>query len=588
MIMTKEIMKKYFKYTLMLMVLFATSCSKDFLENKPTDSLDPSKIDESKIGEMRNAIYAYIGGSQVFKAGYVDNAYSRNAWDSNGLIVQQNTLTSAINEGYSYSGIRNTNMLIHYLDILDLDQSIKDKYRAEARVMRAWIYMRLTMTFGDVPLVTVYNEPFPDGIARTPKEEIRKWVINEFKEAISALPEKNDPNRYNKYMAEALLARAAYYFGDYQLAKTSAQNVIDKGGYQLYRVGELTGDQKDDAELYKQLITDPNIDKDKFIKGIFNYNNLWNVDNNPETIIAKEYFADTEEYADFVRFSALLCPYMTDKQGWNTVAPIQDLVDSYWTASGDAPTVPTVEERKAKYRTLREEVDAIGGDYQEAVKSIANDLASKPYLDEFKNRDSRLYATIVFPFSPINYYVKGGYGRYEFEVANYGQSGYSWRKASGGENHGTYWGGGYYLGGNDVPLVRLAEMYLILAESTVHVEGYNSTAQDALNMLRDRCGMPNVDPSLGKNEALDMIRKERRIELAGEGLRYYDIRLYEDPELNGGYKGTQAASVVMQGVTYDIEGHKCVDKQWDARLMYMPIPVTALDKNPLLEQNNGY
>ena len=82
---------------------------------------------------------------------------------------------------------------------------------------------------------------------------------------------------------------------------------------------------------------------------------------------------------------------------------------------------------------------------------------------------------------------------------------------------------------------------LIYAEAHTHTAGFDSQTQAALNELRDRCGMPDVPTSLSKEEGLELIANERRIELAAEG----HLR---------------------------------------------PIPQTAIDLNPLLadDQNPGY
>ena len=151
-------------------------------------------------------------------------------------------------------------------------------------------------------------------------------------------------------------------------------------------------------------------------------------------------------------------------------------------------------------------------------------------------------------------------------------------------------GGAYYGTGVDFPVIRLAEMLLIYAEAHTQNTGYDGTVVAELNKLRTRAGMPEVPTGLSKNDAIDFIRKERRIELAGEGLRFFDIRLYEDDTRNGGFKGTEAASIVMTGQIRDVVGKLGAKKIWAPRLMYMPLPTTALDKNKNagMKQNPGY
>ena len=159
---------------------------------------------------------------------------------------------------------------------------------------------------------------------------------------------------------------------------------------------------------------------------------------------------------------------------------------------------------------------------------------------------------------------------------------------SGADDAVSVWGDDYFMSGADFPVIRLAEMLLIFAESHTQKTGYDASVTTELNKLRTRCGMPSVPAGMGKAQAIDFIRSERRIELAGEGLRFFDIRLYEDNQRNGGFVGTEAASAVMKGQTYDVIGNLSALKTWENRLMFMPLPVTSMDKNPALIQNNGY
>jgi starch-binding outer membrane protein, SusD/RagB family len=79
----------------------------------------------------------------------------------------------------------------------------------------------------------------------------------------------------------------------------------------------------------------------------------------------------------------------------------------------------------------------------------------------------------------------------------------------------------------NTPLIRLAEMYLIRAEANYH-EGSTSEALNDINTIRRRVSLPDKTGLAGSN-LLRQIYKERRLELAFEGLRLYDIRTQKDP-----------------------------------------------------------
>lgn len=121
---------------------------------------------------------------------------------------------------------------------------------------------------------------------------------------------------------------------------------------------------------------------------------------------------------------------------------------------------------------------------------------------------------------------------------------------------------------------------LIYAEAHTHTAGFDSQTQAALNELRDRCGMPDVPESLGKQEAINFLRNERRIELAVEGHRFDDVRRY----------GIDYCKEYLNGPSTAPDGSVVVNKTWNDRLLLMPIPTTAIDVNPLLkdDQNPGY
>ncbi len=578
----------------------SVACSDDFFEYKPTGELDSSMMNAGLAGSLRNSAYAYIGAnmsgySAPFMDGYADNGYSRNAWDSNGASVQSNSLTPSQNYGYdwAYGGIRKCNLLIESLVGSPLSQTIIDKYTNEARVIRAWLYADLTLRFGDVIHITKVADDYPDGLERTAASTIRTWVLSELTEAAAALPTSNDKGYLNRAQATAVLARYAYYFGEYAQAETAAKYVIDNGGYSLHTVSSLTAAQQADAAYIKQLVdfTSAGISEDAFIKGIFSYMGIWKADGSPEVILAKEYIP-TAEKGNYLRVTALMSPNQVDKQAWATIVPIQQLVDAYWAVDGKTkPTLTDRTVREGQFKTLQASITqaaATAGVSKSAyVASTLSTVVADQYMDQYRNRDARLYASVVFPFSAINEFVPGAYQIYEQDIVNYGRSGFTFRKMTGADDVAPLWGGGYYGTGVDFPIIRLAEMYLVLAEAHTQTTGYDATAVAALNKLRTRLGMPEVPTGLAKNDALDFIRRERRLELAGEGLRFFDIRLYEDDTRNGGYKGTEAASSVMTGQIFDVLGTPGAKLTWATRLNLLPLPTSAVDKNPKLQGNNN-
>ena len=139
---------------------------------------------------------------------------------------------------------------------------------------------------------------------------------------------------------------------------------------------------------------------------------------------------------------------------------------------------------------------------------------------------------------------------------------------------------GYYGSADDYPTIRYAEVLLTFAEAHLMTTGWDEQVRSALDKIRNRCGMPAVPQNLTKQDAIDFVRNERRIELAVEGHRFDDVRRY----------GEEYCQKYLNGPSTAPDGSVVVNKKWDKRLMLMPIPTSAIDMNPLLkdDQNPGY
>lgn len=364
---------------------------------------------------------------------------------------------------------------------------------------------------------------------------------------------------------------------------------MDKGGFSLFKVNELTEAQKKEAEEMELYIDFDKygIDRDAFIKGIFSYETLWHTENgnpdNPEYVMTRQYTASSWDYQDMTRYTSIRPNQLG---GWSSVTPTQNLVDAYWTVEGKTPTTPSIEKRKEAYSKIKKDLDDYKAPEGEAkFISFASNLINSgklkdyEYMQEFRNRDSRLYASVLFPFKG---WYETNYGTdfiYEWikNGNNESKTGFNFRKMSPLENDAN--NDGQATG--DYPCIRYAEILLIFAEAHTQTTGFDGQTQAALNQLRERCGMPDVPTSLGKEEGLNLIKTERRIELAGEGMRSDDLSRYGDAYWN--------AQLNNVPITMP-DGEKVLTMKWDSRMSLRPIPQTAIDLNPLLatDQNPGY
>ena len=128
-------------------------------------------------------------------------------------------------------------------------------------------------------------------------------------------------------------------------------------------------------------------------------------------------------------------------------------------------------------------------------------------------------------------------------------------------------------------LFRYAEALLTLAEAENELNGPTTIAYDAINEVRNRpsVDMPDVTPGLSKEEFREVLRRERRVEFAGEGLFYLDIKRW------------MTAEIVMNQPGLDKDGNVIEERNFNPNRDYLwPIPDREILLNPNLEQNPGY
>ncbi len=585
-------MKTYIKNIAVIIAFIGafTACDLDVVPPGEISAENFWKTDKDAWYAL-NSCYHKMKALDIRDEMCTDNAHSHKPWEGPFELVQQNGIGTGTPYGnYSFESVRVANTFLENVDKCEMDQSIRERMKGEARFFRAFAYLDLTQYYGKVAIVTdvlAYDAP---NVPRNSVEEVRSFILSELAEVATILPEKysggylNESGRVTRYGALALRARAALYFGNYSEAEKSAKAVMDSNQYALFRTTSL-----DDAQLQEakemELFVDfekLGIDKDKFFKGMFSYETLWQKSNaspaNPEYVLTHEYMADANARDEF-RYTYFIPLSMSIHHGYSSYEPMQDLIDAYWDIDGKTMRNNiSVEERKANYAAIWNKAKGLNAaDYKAFVTS--NDLMSYDYMKEFKNRDSRLYVSFMIPFKGWHGSPKGEfYYKWDPDVVNKNGNeswtGFSYRKMVAVEPYDRF------ASPEDYPTIRYAEVLLTFAEARLMNTGYDAEVRAALNDLRDRCGMPNVPENLSKEEAINFLRNERRIELAVEGHRYDDVRRY----------GSEYCKKYLHGPSTAPDGSVVVNKQWDDRLMLMPIPTSAIDSNPLLkdDQNPGY
>ncbi len=547
---------------LIITTVLLNSCSEDILDKQPLSDISDKNIFNDDV-----LMEAYVNGTYktfrffqfgaFFTEGSTDNAqntegqyirYNRNETtpDNGGFFTQE-----AWSHNYSY--IRKVNLFFLKTENgSNVTPKIFKRLTAEMRFLRAWSYFNLISWYGDVPLVTDVIELGSESFdrSRTPYDEVVTFIVNDLDAAILDLPiEAFNANtgKATRGAAMALKSRVLLY------AASSLHNPNnDMSKWQA---------ASDAAETAMNL-PEYNIDPD--------YSNIYNETRSNEVMYGRGY--TLENPANFIAWA-----------GWNFV------IDRYYLPAGYGYKVDN------RFTVLQSLVDA----YETKDGNPLNPQ------DPWNNRDPRLDMTIIHHNSIVN--VRGTPTTIEFHVDKNdptnatlagpaasiqdtgSRSGYNILKQTdpskelktSNPDHFKPW---VYF--------RLAEMYLNYAEAQIEL-GNDANARTAINVVRSRANvnMPNVTES--GNDLRLRYRNERRVELALENHRWYDIIRWKigdvvltQPAMGVTILRDNTTIPFTDSYTYD----KVLDnlRTWNLSMSYLPIPRSEIEASPSLTQNPGY
>lgn len=539
-------MKRLLVYMLAGMSLIGTSCS-DFLETVPHDALSPSTTWQTEADAEKFLIGCYDGWADESGILYWDcgsdfgfNYHIHEGWRNigNGSMTASNQVAGY----YSFSMIRRCNdFLTNIANIEFAEESKKNNMIGQVKTIRAYQYFLMNWIYGGVPIIESYETAEEAQVPRNSEEEVKNFIYNELDEAIPMLYDAPEASGYiAKGTALALNMRASLFYGDYQRAKDAAKAIMDLGIYEL----------------------DPS------------YENLFTLagQNSKEIIASVQH--DENLYSNWM----IATMYNNADGGWSSMVPTQNLVDTYEMSNG-----------------LTKEEAGSGYD------------ATHP----FANRDPRMAMTVLYPgmdwvgltgktiLNTLDATIDGAKNpNYPDDADNASKTALTWAKyLNPYTQYGDIWST------NAQPIVfRYAEVLLSYAEAENELNGPSAEVYNLLNQVRNRVGMPDVDQNKYNNQAKlrELIRRERSVELSGEGLRRQDIIRWKDDSgkmlaetvLNGPLTrvvGTVNTSEPDPTKRATISGTALVENRAFASYnRYLPIPQSAIDKNPNLKQNEGY
>jgi starch-binding outer membrane protein, SusD/RagB family len=599
--------KRYIKIVCLLCVIFSISCSEDFLDRKPKDVISDDAVYTSEIGVRALTVGLYermptedFDFTATTDGTYLSTITDEAVWDYPwlGEAVDGPVLDSwcawwtdpDLKKVVGYEAVRAVNDFIEKIPAASISDELKARFKAEARFVRAYYYFSLAKRYGGVPLITTVQNFTGSNlaelqVARNTEKDIYDFVSKECDEAAAVLPanyEATDQNRATKYAALALKSRAMLY----------AASIAKYGTLDL---NSLVGLPFSEADAYWKKAYDASksiIDSKAFALYAKNPDKVLNFQElflkgtgNPEVIMAKAYLApDYGHSFDFMN------------------APQSFKVD-YGCATN--PTLELVEEFEYK-------------DGSKGTLKIKDPVTGLPIeyahpTDLFKDKDPRCLASIITPFAPWQGgvveiragIIDGGkvvtgvtaYGIGENEIDLVGKDG------PGSDNDPTK--SGFYIkkfmdpvnrvegGKSSTPwyIFRYAEVLLNFAEAAIEL-GKNEDALWAVNEIRNRAGIAPLT-----SITRDQVRHERKVELAFESHRYWDIRrwriateLLSNTQFHALYpyliweNGKKPSEMKY---TFDISTAK-YPRTFPQKLYYEKIDTKSIAKNPNLIQNLGY
>jgi hypothetical protein len=486
-------------------MLSLVSCQKDFVDIQPEGQFltanyykDQSQAYSALVGVydiMRKNSGGFENMITMMNAGS-DDQYAGGGGATDGAGIQgfsnytltQFTMPASFWNDH-YQGIFKANMLLYKLPTTTMDATLKARYEAEAKAVRAMCYFNLVRMFKNVPLLL---EPLTatnmyDVVQATP-ESVYAQIEKDLTEAIAVLPPTvkldTEGGRFTKGAAQALLGKVYLY--------------EKKGPLAAAQLAEVNGTTPGGTSQYGY-------------KLLPNFSDLWVV-------------------ANKLNSEAILITAHTNLGlgGWGN-----------WGSGSDEGNSICVMVGPRGYTKVAEPAPALPSGW-------SFNVFTQNFYDAIK-ADPRFSAT-VFDLKALSTAGKATY------IEGYMNTGYFFKKYMPTQEDVTTLGGDAVLNyKQDSYIIRLADTYLMEAEA---LGGTGARAQALLDAVRARVGLSSVPVSLAA------IKTERRLELAGEGHRFFDLVRWGEAASKLGSRGfTVNKNEVFPIPNAELLGTKLVQNQ---------------------------
>lgn len=544
------------------LLLLTISCD-DILDISPKDRISDDAVwtDVNLIKAYHTDLYnSLLHGFRVnMQSKMTDEAYCSISWGA-GIIaygtLNPDNVNSVSNTDWTGGGnlyiwnsafqnIRKINKFLEKMDEVTIVIDDRDRLIAESKFLRAYIYFMLIARFGEAPIVTQSYELGTDMTFTSASfDECVQFIEKNISEAMPALPASytsTDTNfgRATQAACQALLSRLYLYAASPLFNKNN-----DKAKWQK---------ASDAAETflaaYQQYELYPDYTKC--------FNQPSGTENN-EIILARNFTTTNGHQAPMDNLNRRYGAY---GGWWASNGPSQNLVDDYDMMNGEPAFIWT-----------------------NGLKTI-NPASGYDPQNPYKNRDPRLDATVIHDESVYH----GDF--FEMWVASDGKSWGFDNYRQSGDNPLTNYVLRKFMPGEETPLswqttyttpwifFRLGEIYLNYAEAQLEL-GHEDVCREYINKIRDRVGMPDIPSTVIGENLRQRLYNERRVELAFEEHRYFDLRRWKlamEIENRPIYGITITKDINTGKKVYQEE--KLLERVFTPQMYLLPIATDEIKKN---------
>lgn len=582
-------------YISLTCVMLLTACQDTYLDLDPTDAITEAAYFQTAdhFKAASNNLYFGLDGWNTLWDGveYFDFGTDICGWSQDYGRGWDQIPESDSYWTNPYKYLRNVNTLLEKAETYEGDASEIKEYVATAHFFRAFHHFSLLQRFGGVPIVTEVLDVDSESLtaARNSRYEVFAQVLKDIDVAIAGLPTESeiataDKGKISKYAAMAYKAKALLFEATWEknVGTTTDGDGVSEGAGSAKPSGYMsTSDMIASANsLAKEVMDNGGYSLWNHNDELDNYSNLYlfnleDAGSNPAGLekASNNEFILYRKYDFDIYQPRKIISHVFGGRG----APSRKLMDMFLCSDG---------------KTI------FDSELFEGYATCAT---------EYQNRDYRMtsYFADTDTWEP---WVAGGM------QLTLGSVGWNCRKFYS-YNYGTYRSSSEES--HDYPIIRLAEVYLIYAETLYEMNGALTDAQmaESINLVKERAGLPGITNAFLAENGMDIfeeIMRERTVELYLENSRYFDLKrlavaedaLNDDicgpivegnefdgnPDLYnpGAYTyGTKKITTPMGDLDAVIVDPAAI-RNFERMHYLFPLPIDQLDLNENLLQNPGY